>query len=84
MIRTGLPVWHASDHELACQVTHSLTYKSGAGRTDGEGIERLWSRTNGMANSTKEQGEGSRRDNLDDKFDFENYTRLLGLCEFLS
>ncbi|KAH8802319.1 hypothetical protein DL96DRAFT_1718947 [Flagelloscypha sp. PMI_526] len=74
-IQSGIPVWHASDHVLPCRMANSLSVKDGTGRTDGEGMERVWSRNNGMASSTKEQGEGSHRDNLDDKFDYENTTR---------
>ncbi|KAH8797282.1 hypothetical protein DL96DRAFT_1721325 [Flagelloscypha sp. PMI_526] len=82
-ICTGLPVWHANGHVITCRMANSLTVKEGAGRSDGEGPERVWSRNNAMANSTKEQGEGSRRDNLDDKFDYENTCRNLGLVDRL-
>ncbi|KAH8833463.1 hypothetical protein DL96DRAFT_1703117 [Flagelloscypha sp. PMI_526] len=82
-ICTGLPVWHATGHEAKCRMANSLTLMEGAGRSDGEGIERVWSRTNPIASSTKEQGEGSRRDNLDDKFDYENTCRNLSLVDRL-
>ncbi|KAH8830080.1 hypothetical protein DL96DRAFT_1706915 [Flagelloscypha sp. PMI_526] len=82
-IRTGLPVWHATGHEAKCRMANSLTLMEGAGRSDGEGIERVWSRTNPIASLTKEQGEGSRCDNLDDKFDYENTCCNLSLVDRL-
>ncbi|KAJ7016358.1 hypothetical protein C8F04DRAFT_1202398 [Mycena alexandri] len=39
-IQFALPVWHAAAHEITCQTQNSLSYTTGVGRTDGEGIER--------------------------------------------
>ena len=35
----GIPKCHCPMHKLPCQAPHSLNFKSGVGRTDGEGIE---------------------------------------------
>lgn len=78
----GLPVWHAAAHEDTCQVTNSLRYQPGMGHTDGEGIERGWSRINPHASSTKEMGQGARHDALDDVFSHHNWERNIGLGEF--
>ncbi|KAJ7073296.1 hypothetical protein B0H15DRAFT_793030 [Mycena belliarum] len=74
----GLPVWHASAHEKTCQAQNSLTYMVGAGRTDGEGIERTWSVLNPMAWSTKEMGPGARHDAMEDRIDHHNFEKNIG------
>lgn len=71
----GVPVWHAGVHEPKCRMKNSLSYKTGCGRSDGEGIERNWSRLNPISYQTKEMGEGGRHDNLVDKVDYENTER---------
>jgi hypothetical protein len=78
-LRFGLPVWHAAAHERDCQVTNSLRYQHGMENTDGEGMERGWSRVNGQSSSTKEMGPGNRHDTLDDHFGYHNWQRNIGL-----
>lgn len=64
---------------------HSLSFKVGAGETDGEGIERNWAVTNGVAASTREMGAGARHDTIDDHCGHANWRKLVGLganCHF--
>ncbi|KAJ8475268.1 hypothetical protein ONZ45_g15673 [Pleurotus djamor] len=75
----AIPKCHCPAHKLSCQTPHSLNLKPGAGRTDGEGIERDWSMFNPAANSTKEMGMGSRHDTLDDLFAYHNWQKTAGL-----
>ncbi|KAJ7149525.1 hypothetical protein C8R43DRAFT_1128520 [Mycena crocata] len=75
VIQYGLPVWHAAAHESSCQVQNSLTYLDGVGRTDGEGIERVWSGLNPLAWATKEMGAGARHDALEDRIDHHNWEK---------
>jgi hypothetical protein len=35
---------HAYGHQWACQVVYNPRFKDGVGLTDGEGVERFWSR----------------------------------------
>ncbi|PPQ76635.1 hypothetical protein CVT26_012761 [Gymnopilus dilepis] len=51
----------------------------GAGQTDCEVPERIWSGNNAVANSTKTMGPGSRHDVLDDHFGFWNYEKYVGM-----
>ncbi|KAJ7046286.1 hypothetical protein C8F04DRAFT_1173230 [Mycena alexandri] len=74
-VRCGLPVWHAAAHERECQAQNSLSYMVGAGRTDGEGIERTWSDLNPLGWATKEMGLGAREDALEDKIDHHNFEK---------
>lgn len=82
-IQYALPVWHAAAHERSCQVENSLSYQVGVGRSDGEGIERIWSVLNPMGWATKEMNPGARQDNLEDKIDHHNYHKNLGLGMFI-
>jgi hypothetical protein len=77
---TGVvPKFHLPAHKQLCHTKFSLNLRPGAGRTDGEGIERDWSNINPAAMSTKEMGEGSRHDTIDDLFGDWNYRKVMGL-----
>ncbi|KAK7046798.1 CxC2 domain-containing protein [Favolaschia claudopus] len=75
----ALPVWHAAAHERTCQVQNSLSYTAGVGRTDGEGVERVWSRLNPLAWSTREKGRGGRADSIEDEVDYLNFEKNIHL-----
>ncbi|KAL1671667.1 hypothetical protein EV122DRAFT_284713 [Schizophyllum commune] len=83
-IRFGLPVWHGGIHEEACRSRNSLKYHDGVGRTDGEGIERIWSLFNSYAWATKEMSEGARHDALEDKGDRINFVKNIQNATTLS
>ncbi|KAF9018836.1 hypothetical protein BDZ89DRAFT_1139729 [Hymenopellis radicata] len=67
VIQWALPVWHGNVHEVKCEAAESLKYKVGVGKTDGEGIERVWAVLNPFAYMTKEELPGARHDNIEDK-----------------
>src|SRR5438128_1010543 len=48
-IRGGLPVWHGKGHATKCRDRHLVQYQRGAGKTDGEGPERIWAVLNSLA-----------------------------------
>ncbi|KAJ7020488.1 hypothetical protein C8F04DRAFT_1214081 [Mycena alexandri] len=75
IVLSGLPVWHAAAHERSCQAQNSLSYMVGAGRTDGEGIERTWSVLNPLGWATKEKSQGGRADAIEDKIDQHNFEK---------
>ncbi|KAK6967159.1 hypothetical protein R3P38DRAFT_3244632 [Favolaschia claudopus] len=75
----ALPVWHAAAHERSCQVQNSLSYTVGVGRTDGEGVERVWSRLNPLAWATREKGKGGRADAIEDEIDYLNFEKNINL-----
>ncbi|KAJ7429083.1 hypothetical protein B0H11DRAFT_1769987, partial [Mycena galericulata] len=77
-LQTGLPVWHASSHELECSNKNSLSFLPGVGKSDGEGVERTWADLNPAAFHTKEMGYGNRADALEDKIDAHNFLKNLG------
>ncbi|KAJ7093757.1 hypothetical protein C8R44DRAFT_890661 [Mycena epipterygia] len=74
----ALPVWHAASHNEDCQNDNSLSFKTGVGKSDGEGVERVWAVLNPAAYHTKDAGEGQRIDVLEDKIDNHNHLKNLG------
>ncbi|KAJ7509953.1 hypothetical protein B0H11DRAFT_2215787 [Mycena galericulata] len=74
----ALPVWHAASHNEDCKDENSLSFKVGAGKTDGEGVERVWSVLNPAAYHTKDAGRGQRIDVLEDKIDNHNFLKNIG------
>ncbi|KAJ7623098.1 hypothetical protein DFH06DRAFT_1340412 [Mycena polygramma] len=59
-VQCGLPVWHASSHEMDCKDENSLSVLPSVGKSDGEGVERTWSDLNPAAFHTKEMAIGNR------------------------
>ncbi|KAJ6475018.1 hypothetical protein C8R47DRAFT_986520 [Mycena vitilis] len=82
-LQCGLPVWHASTHEKVCSSEYSLSFLEGLGRTDGEGVERLWSDLNPSSYHTKDMGIGNRADTIEDKIDSHNFLKNLGSVDIL-
>ncbi|KAJ6495718.1 hypothetical protein C8R47DRAFT_974024 [Mycena vitilis] len=77
-LQCGLPVWHASSHDNACQDENSLSFLVGVGKSDGEGVERFWAILNQIAYFTKDAGMGTRADAVEDKIDAHNFLKNLG------
>jgi hypothetical protein len=82
-LKRVIPKFHASAHKVECRTAYSFNLTPGVGRTDGEVIERNWSAINPTSNSTKEMGEGSRHDALDDFFGDLNFRKTLSFGELL-
>ncbi|KAF8892750.1 hypothetical protein CPB85DRAFT_1440831 [Mucidula mucida] len=78
-IQWALPVWHGNVHEVKCEASESLKFKVGVGKTDGEGIERVWAVLNPFSYMTKEQLPGARHDNIEDKINYHNFTKNINL-----
>lgn len=75
----ALPVWHGNVHETKCNTENSLKYQTGGGGTDGEGIERVWSKTNELGYATKEMGVGTRHDAIEDRLDHHNFKKNINI-----
>ncbi|KAL1740807.1 hypothetical protein HDZ31DRAFT_46736 [Schizophyllum fasciatum] len=78
-IDVRLPVWHGNVHDIACRSVNSVRYARGAGKPDGEGPERIWSRMNTLATATKEMGEGVRDGVLEGWSAYYNVQKNIGL-----
>lgn len=81
---TKVPKGHLRAHEESCHGPMSLNYTEGAGETDGEGIERLWSWLNKVAPSIKEMTPAARQELLDDLCAFLNWRKNNGLGSSLA
>ncbi|KAE9384818.1 hypothetical protein BT96DRAFT_841681, partial [Gymnopus androsaceus JB14] len=80
-----IPKLHIHSHQLFCQLRFSLNWLWGAGRTDGEGVERGWAHLGPIATSTRDMGPGSRHGTMNDHFGSWNWMKLTGLgTSFLS
>ncbi|KAJ6465540.1 hypothetical protein C8R47DRAFT_1235772 [Mycena vitilis] len=77
-VQCALPVWHAASHNSDCQDANSLSLKPGVGKSDGEGVERVWSVLNPASYATKDAGRGVRADALEGKIDNHNYLKNVG------
>ncbi|KAG6824771.1 hypothetical protein H0H92_005865 [Tricholoma furcatifolium] len=78
-----VPKFHLPPHKSKCHGPFSLNYTPGAGRTDGEGVERNWAWLNGAVSSTSQMGPGARHDTLDDFMAFWNYQKTVDLGDSL-
>ncbi|KAJ3734621.1 hypothetical protein DFJ43DRAFT_1130773 [Lentinula guzmanii] len=79
----AIPKLHIHGHQLACQLRFSLNWLWGAGRTDGEGVERPWAHLGPIASSTRDMGPGSRHGTMNDHFGHWNWVKLTGLGTLL-
>ncbi|KAF7795561.1 hypothetical protein EIP86_006723 [Pleurotus ostreatoroseus] len=70
---------HWYSHKAADHSRYSLNFIPGAGRSDGEGIERRWWIMQPITSSTKMMGPGSRQGTLNDQFGFMNWRNLVKL-----
>ncbi|KAJ7584153.1 hypothetical protein C8J56DRAFT_1054689 [Mycena floridula] len=71
-----IPKFHLPAHIPKCHRQFSFNFLRGCGRTEGEAVERAWSKLNPLAWSTKEMGPGSRRDTLNDHIGHSNWKKI--------
>ena len=73
----GIPKLHYHSHKREGHAPFSLNYRLGAGRLDGEGIERRWWWIQPIANSTKGMGPGKRQGVLEDQWGYANWRKYV-------
>lgn len=78
-LRFAIPKYHFWGHTGENHNQFSFNLIRGAGRTDGEEVERNWWRHDATSASTREMGPGSRHDTLEDHFQWSNFGKLVGL-----
>jgi hypothetical protein len=83
-VRGYVPKFHLPAHGPECRTIFSLNYAIGVGRGDGEGQERVWSIQNKVAVQTAEMNPGHRIEVINDNIGDQNFSRFLGLREFVS
>lgn len=77
-----IPKFHFDAHGKKDHAQYSFNYTKGAGRNEGEGIERNWSYIKAGAGQTVEMGPGGRHDVLDDFFGYSNYRKMTDIGKF--
>lgn len=70
-----LPQLHMLAHKKWCQTEFAMCYTPGAGHTNGEAVEPIWSAHNAAGPSTREMNGGARHDALNDMFSFWNWMK---------
>jgi hypothetical protein len=78
-ITPAIPKLHKPMHTAANHQMYSLNFIPGVGASDFKCLKRFWAGHNGLGNSTKTQGPGSRQDVLDDHFNFWNWQKYIGM-----
>lgn len=71
-----IPKFHYDMHGKKDHAQFSFNYTQGAGRVEGEGIERLWSDLKPGVGQTVEMGPGARRDTIDNFCGYSNYRKM--------
>ncbi|PBK90667.1 hypothetical protein ARMGADRAFT_1082401 [Armillaria gallica] len=72
-----VPKFHLPVHILSCCNNFSFNFLAKVGWTDSDAPEWGWAATNALANSTKEMGQGSHWDTLDDHFGNYNWQKII-------
>lgn len=80
-LRYAIPKYHIRGHREADHSQYNFNLLPGVGKTEGEEVERNWSRQMGTAASTREMGPGSRHDTLEDHFNWNNEEKYIRLGE---
>ncbi|EIM79073.1 uncharacterized protein STEHIDRAFT_69945, partial [Stereum hirsutum FP-91666 SS1] len=79
-----VPKFHLPAHGESCHIKFAFNYRTGVGRTYGEGIEANWSETNFAALATREMPFGARQETLDDLFAWMNWQKTITFGERFS
>lgn len=77
-----LPKFHIVNHGPKCQTRFSLNFLRWSARTNGEDPERWWAHINPVSMSTREMGEGSRHDTIDDHARAWNWRKIVNFGKF--
>jgi len=79
----AIPKFHLPVHKEDCRYFYSFNYLKKVGRTDGEAIERFWSRHNFLSGSTSRMSPETRLDTLNAHFLDWNWRKLCNMGALL-
>lgn len=74
-----IPKFHLPAHGSKCHIRYAFNFKTGVGRTYGEGIEGNWSEMNFASLMTREMANEGRHETLDDVFGALNWSKTQNL-----
>ncbi|KIJ29008.1 hypothetical protein M422DRAFT_189061 [Sphaerobolus stellatus SS14] len=72
-----VPKFHLASHVEGCADKFSFNWTPNVGRTCGEIVETNWASLNLLATSTREMGEGHRKDTLTDAMIDTNWCKAM-------
>jgi len=77
-----IPKMHIHGHTERCQYQFHLAFTEGVGRTDGEGVERVWVDTKAIAIISRDASPAARTDIINSEHNWANWVRALniGMC----
>jgi hypothetical protein len=79
ILKFFIPKFHIWVHKSECWSNFSFNFRRWVGRTDGEGIERVWAWLNKIAYSVSMMLAGARWDTLDDFCNYNNFRKMKSL-----
>lgn len=81
----GVNAFHGYSHNRKCQLDHHPLYTKGMGRSEGEGCERIFSSSNGIARCTRHASKFHRHQAIEEHFKFwdEDKYANLSTCRML-
>uniref|UniRef100_A0A1I8GP41 CxC2 domain-containing protein n=1 Tax=Macrostomum lignano TaxID=282301 RepID=A0A1I8GP41_9PLAT len=79
----AIPAFHAYGHKESCQLKFGIRSVAGAGLTDGESCERIWSTARRFGPQLKEMTHTNRRDFLNYWADSINFGRINNISVWL-
>jgi hypothetical protein len=74
-----VPKFYLPAHVQKCWAPFSFNFARGVGRTDGEGVERMWSSLNSVARCVSMMGPGGQTDTLDDFCNDHNWLKTMSI-----
>jgi Kyakuja-Dileera-Zisupton transposase len=76
--------FHLADHVDSCFAKWTLNFMQGAGHTDGEILETLWSGMNKVSGAARSMSKAHWQETLDDYMRDANWKKTVGISEFFS
>ncbi|KAH7099136.1 hypothetical protein BKA62DRAFT_673696 [Auriculariales sp. MPI-PUGE-AT-0066] len=81
-VKWVIPKLHITGHTEVCQYKYHLAFTVGAGRTDGESIERSWVETKHAAVISRDASPAMRADILNDEHNWWNYRKTILIADY--
>lgn len=79
-----IPKFHLHNHGIDCQINYNLNWLRHCAQSDLEDPERWWAHINPISMSTREMGEGSRHDTINDHALAWNWRKITNFGEYIS
>lgn len=78
----SIGLFHVHGHQNSCFARYAPAFIPGAGRDDGEILERLWSVLNGISPIARTMTLANRSETLDSHMGDSNFKKMINMGEF--